>query len=722
MYLYLFILLIPLSYEIFFEKHYTVEEYFYYLRKIEISEKDSVKLIDDLSKILERYVYLDILKNPPQPQNKGNYYNQVNLIEEINFVKKGKRPFFDFYRDIRTIMDKCQDLHLFLDINKNIEEYYFLKYSFLIFPVILYIEDKNVYSIPNNFYQNKLGVNIDVFQNKPIKYINGLSPIEYIQKFNDNFLQLKSPQAQFILNFHNINNPFPLSHLPLDYEKLTNIVIIYDDNTSRTYDYEILYESELHLNILYYFSKFVLFFYENLNFFDMEWDITLDDGKLKCYVDEKNKVNVIYQNTFYVSDLEEGAKFLDDCFSNFDDNIYPIIIIESSNGGGYGELADYLTSYINLNLSTTIYSSYRYNDQIEKFVAPIFPQKTIDTCELKNYTDLFDSNKIEDNYGFNSKGEKITHRRTKIFDSTFIDENFFYSFRKKAKHIRKPNEIIIFTDGFSYSATSVFIKQTQLKGGAIIVGYDGNPYLDTFDASLAPSAVYSTGDEYLDKSDNLSLEIESLGFSLSYTIQETFGELDYENKKNIPLEYEINEIDERVNIFNGYDDSKYQDFIDEAKKIFKKYETQCNPKNKNLLLIDYKCYFLGQPHLHGGFPCDVNGFWNKKKCVPSYCDIGYIYDKRENKCIKDVCFKKEEFNKYYYNHYNQIEIENISNATNILIGLFLLFQIVLAIIAFTQRFKKIKNKKIFIIVIVVLEIILISVLYIFYKLEIKDII
>ena len=30
-------------------------------------------------------------------------------------------------------------------------------------------------------------------------------------------------------------------------------------------------------------------------------------------------------------------------------------------------------------------------------------------------------------------------------------------------------------------------------------------------------------------------------------------------------------IDERVELYNKYDDSRYQEFIDEAKKIFEKY-------------------------------------------------------------------------------------------------------------------------------------------------------
>ena len=712
----IFLLIMSFSFEIFTD-YYTIEEFFYIVKSIEISESDSIKIINDLTKILERYVFLDIIKNPPQPPNKENYYNQVNLIEEIKLVKTGKRSFYEFYRDIRIIIDKCQDGHLRFYINENFEDFSFLRNSLLISPVFLYIEDKNVYSLANNNYP----LDISIIEDKPIKSINGLSPFEYIQKFNDKFLQYKSPQAQFVVNLKEINNPISLIHLPLDYSNLSNITIIYDNNSKINYDYRVEYKSNLALKLIYISYKIEQFFYDILDIYDFDWDITLDDGKLKCYVDDENKVNVIYQETFHVSDLEEGLNFFDECFSYFDNNIYPIIIIESFNGGGYGDLADYFISYINLNKSSTIYSSYRYNEQTEKYIAPLYYHKSIDTCQYKNYTYLFNSSYNEDNYGFNSKGEEIKHKRTKLFDFSSVNENYFYSIRKKAKHIRKPNEIIIYTDGYSYSATCSFIRHTQLKGGAIIVGYDGNPFLDSFDASQSPSSVQSTNFENIKEiSDKLSSEIESLGFTLSYTIGESFSEPDYENKSNIPLEYQIYEIDERVKIFNGYYGSKYQSFIDEAKKIFKKYEIQCNPKNKNLLLINEKCYLLG-PHLHGGFPCGENGFWNKNECVPSYCDIGYVYDKRQNRCIKDVCFKKKEFNYYYYNHDDdRIEISNISTETITLIGLFSIFQVIFILILFTKKFRK--NKKKYIIIIVVSEILLIIISYIFYNLEIKEII
>ena len=189
------LLLISFSFEIFTD-HYTIEEFFYIVKSIAISELNSIKIINDITKILERYVFLDIIKKPPQPPNKKNYYNQVNLIEELKLVKTGKRSFFDFYRDIRTIIDKCQDRHLFFYINENFEDFAFLRNSLLISPVFLYIEDKNVYFITNNNYP----LNLNIIEDKPIKTINGLSPFEYIQTFNDNFLQYKSPQAQFVFN------------------------------------------------------------------------------------------------------------------------------------------------------------------------------------------------------------------------------------------------------------------------------------------------------------------------------------------------------------------------------------------------------------------------------------------------------------------------------------------------------------------------------------------
>ena len=42
-----------------------------------------------------------------------------------------------------------------------------------------------------------------------------------------------------------------------------------------------------------------------------------------------------------------------------------------------------------------------------------------------------DYNYVEDDYGIDEYGDKIKHKRTKIFDSSLLEENDFIKFKKK---------------------------------------------------------------------------------------------------------------------------------------------------------------------------------------------------------------------------------------------------------------------------------------------------
>jgi len=201
LYSFLFFLLISFSYGI--ESNdtppvvYELTKFFEIIKKTEISAEDSKNLIDKLVQILERYVYLDILKNPPQPSE--NYHNIVDMIKELNDVNKDKRSLYDFYRDVKIIIDKCQDVHLDLSINKEFESNIFPKYSIFIFPIMFIMQNDLVLSFPianfESYFDENLIDQIHSVIGKPIISINNLNPIEYIQKINGNFRKLKSPQA-----------------------------------------------------------------------------------------------------------------------------------------------------------------------------------------------------------------------------------------------------------------------------------------------------------------------------------------------------------------------------------------------------------------------------------------------------------------------------------------------------------------------------------------------
>ena len=94
-----------------------------------------------------------------------------------------------------------------------------------------------------------------------------------------------------------------------------------------------------------------------------------------------------------------------------------------------------------------------------------------ENCKPLNVKDM---KEIEDDYG-----EGIIHKRTQTF--TLIRKKQSKEYKKRRQYLfennrlKRPTDIIVFTDSYSFSATSFFIKGLQEIGGAIIVGYYGNP-------------------------------------------------------------------------------------------------------------------------------------------------------------------------------------------------------------------------------------------------------
>ena len=110
--------------------------------------------------------------------------------------------------------------------------------------------------------------------------------------------------------------------------------------------------------------------------------------------------------------------------------------------------------------------------------------------EINSFSDI--KNFYQDNYGISS----INHNRTSAFDIIGVDDRLaLKEFREEVinnENLKKPTDIIVFTDSFSFSATSYFIKNLQNTGGAVIVGYYGNPQIkgtSLFDSSQSPSTV-----------------------------------------------------------------------------------------------------------------------------------------------------------------------------------------------------------------------------------------
>ena len=265
---------------------------------------------------------------------------------------------------------------------------------------------------------------------------------------------------------------------------------------------------------------------------------------------------------------------------------------------------------------------------------------------------------------------------------------------------KKPTEIIIYTDGYSFSATSLFIKSLYHFGGAITVGYNGDPDTEKkdFDASQSPTFVLPLRD-FMETPIFTTLKkygfiFNQISYGPSYKNQFIEGNLDY------PEEFQVTPVDERIDIYNAYDDSLYQSFIEKAKEIFKKYneEGKCNPDNKNLKMLSKECDKEFDSVTHGGYECGKDGKWTKN-CKPFYCHKNYYFDYVSQKCVKDVI--AEKYSIFYSNKPDvkdekikelEKKVDDLDGDVSKYKGLFIFLLVVLILIVLIALFCFLKIK------------------------------
>ena len=614
-------------------------------------------IIDNVIEIMKKYAYIDIIKSPLKKN--GSYYSlEVDIIQELQKlkeqVKKDPPKFYKFYQELLKIIDKTKDYHIYFGYLNNKGQYSLL-INLIVCPPIEFDfqRNKSVLVKPNHLVtilgnntvqvENYEKINNNYKNKITVEKINGINVYDFIRRFCSEYIQFKSPSAKFIFNRENMKAT-ALWQCPLNPEEFKYFNITYSNGETISSSY-IGFLSENNNNrdnrnminsIFKNFPMNPIYIDENFKLANDEknvinWDINIDNH-IKCKVDHKNKVNVIYQNSFRVDNTNPLGiiKNLSYCHGNITNNDYPLIVIESLNGGGFAQLSKLMQQLVQDLMKPKNYFSIIHNEKTYEFLRDnkesfIF----VDDEEKRNLTIYeYFNDKINEKFG----NRTIERSKQKLLlDLNFeslITENIF-----KRNKTKKPTEIIVFTDGLSFSATSIFIKNLYYFGGAIIVGYGGDPEVDIFDASQNPTFVLT----------NLIgikgfLDLVKKGF---YFLQIPIGSMyrtRYDEKnEEIPEEFVINNIDERINIYNEYSDNLYGEFIDEAKNIFKKYETKCNKNNKYLKLLKEECKF-DNPYTHGGYTCDDEGQW-KKNCTPFYCDEDYYFDYNTQKCIlwnKDI--------------------------------------------------------------------------------------
>ena len=671
-----------------------------------VSEQYCKDLIGNISSILkEGYVYLDFIKSPIQPKGHEDYIPTVDLIKELNEINTTNRTFYDFYREVEEILEKSRDGHLSF-YSKKTPNNFDLASTYFCIPFTYYVHEifdenqevKEVYlsiepidSCKEGFSEEVIN-RINNLKGKKIISINDLEPYDYLEKMGKKGMVVHSPQARYIvLLFMYISNFYPNRH-PFKKEELKLIIKFDGENEVLNIEYHFqqkkfsspefkaffLSEQEKYtkMNIpfpnseeieLKYKIKKGLISKNVLKDGDKFWDLQNKEGIIKCKIDNDNQLNVLYQRSFYPEDFDDYNNIMYQCFSKFYSNDYKVIVIEDQNSGGYTELSIPATRFTRPKINKpTRCSSRATNLKYEDFFKNdenINPETCLAYTEKDNILDG-----TEDKYS-----QDVTHKKTKYYENLNIFEKKIMELKNKefAKtgKTKKPTEIIVFTDGFSFSCGSIYIRELQINGAAIIAGYNIRPDLvnTTIDASQSNSVIstYSYS-EYIKN-------LNKLGFSPSMTAGEFFDFNEQGNPK-IPMEFLIYPVDTIVNIYKKYKDEYYDRFVKEAKKIFDKYnnldEGECNPNNKYLFFETKDCdSILNIEHTHGGYLCGSDGKWNKTNCIASYCDEGYILNDQRTQCIKNPCDSiklneisiKEENETKYNIEPNNIYIFKIEN-------------------------------------------------------------
>jgi len=624
-----------------------------YLKSIKANESELYIILKELSKTFsEAYAYNEISKNPPQPIFNSNYHNKVDIQRLLSEVNITNISFYEFYRNIINQISELKDLHIDIYFNNNNNIFNLLKDLYAICPIKFEINKINgeyqIFGKLNKYYQYYNKNIIDLIQNnynnnRYILSINNLNPFIFISDFCGNIGKTKNHHGAFSHKF-NAHYGYNLAIFPMDNSDL-NLTIIYNNGDIINLEYifistiekpelnsineinekinqqknDILFNEFINKkNLENHYKKLKLSklqkeFNKYMNISNnksykyerakLNWDLQYDNNInniLKCKVDELNKVNIYHIESFSTDNHKLYKETFLNCVSLFDKNKYPIVVILNKNSGGYADLSKLMLELISPFVSITKYMATKSN---------------------KN-----NNNNIKIDYGNN-----ITGYISKPEEDLIWLNNEIIEYKKYIKNKRAPTDILIFTDGYSFSAAATFIKYVQYYGGAIIAGFFGDPNSKNviFDSGQSASSIFYNDTLYfISKSYRILNDKYNISMNMPGN-QYFFDDLNL----NIPLEYLVFPVDERVDIFHPFKDIYYDTFIKEALKILDKYKTRCNPNNKKLIYLSDKCKNqFENDYTFGGYECDDNGFWSNK-CIAMHCDIEYVFNHQLNKCV-----------------------------------------------------------------------------------------
>jgi len=549
------------------------------------------------------------------------------------------------------------DGHFDLRVKSNRNVNYIFDTVVAELPFLVFNEKSRIFVVP---YENDPFLNDDVSEFMVQKHdarifverVDDRDPFSFFYDFFGDFDNMKTRQGSLVNTLNNLYGGIRVLSYPME-ELFSDHIIYYSDGSKFKFNFgfsNLLNKpktrNERGIKIKSDARDFVTLEQEldvlNHKSAAKRSPLNARDENMPCTT--LYNVNYLFVSTFNMNE----ADFINNvtsCAKQFDENSYPIVIMLQNNGGGYVNLEAYLFHLLMPNSDSRIVAAIRksYSNEIIAMsngtgLAGLFADYDNNCLEYSadatHFLDFW-TQTCEDDLGNN-----ITHNRTNkayvaykdmIRGYDFDDENYN---NYTMKNPRKPTDLMVVTDGFCFSACSMFVYDVIHSGAAIVAGYGVTHPNDTlYAAAQCPSTV-------IDPEMHFSSQLTNSVYGMLF--QATFLET-YENSvdkdEKIPGDYDDVRIDKHL----GYYSKDFLAFADYTvldgyiRNAFIEFQTKCNSNNPRLVLVTNDCQVSDIHALNVGYSCGSDGEWNRSECKISSCMLGYSVDFETNTCIENKC-------------------------------------------------------------------------------------
>jgi len=626
--------------------------------------------VDEIYKTLQTigdfYPYVDISRNPPGPDG---YFPTVNYNDELAELKdrldNSGLLLSEVARATQEFIAQFHDGHFSLSFAENITNNTFASVGSAL-PFIWDVE--NVDDSTANIYISASPMGGEFLDAETIKMINDQAEagvavstvddgdaFEFFSTFFGKYDNMKSKQGSLQYTKFASSYGFPILTYPLSDEMLFgehnlkytdgkefNFHLGFANEKNEQSTRDISFKPKSYIN---YVSpeeeQEVLRVMRN---YKPEITPKNNHGKrdhkfIPC--DHVDGMNYLVVNTFNVPNVllvEQYLNELTSCVSDFDENSDPISVILPMNGGGIVALEQFLEYLLAPNSDYRVLLSVRKTETSKKlFVDKGYASGLVDDEKCLAYESKQEMEKMYEPSVEDDFGNGVKHVRTEKHFMAYKQVGEAYAAYALKKNIRKPTDILIATDGWCFSACSMFVMNSIRKGFGIVTGYGPTYPGDTnFVGGQCPSTVISPAamlDDLTEGNLKHGLEFQAT-FTESYNIST-------DKNETIPGDFEILRIDKHLG-YNVSINPKISDMIPYLKAVHEEFKTTCNPLNTRLFLVDSSCKVDDKNALDAGYVCGANGEWDKTQCKISTCKIGYFVDFDNNKCVESPCDIRSE--------------------------------------------------------------------------------